>query len=29
MKSSSDQLKHKLFGIEQYNDIIVNFRTQI
>ena len=25
----SDQLKHKLFGIEQYNDIIVNFRTQI
>ena len=29
MKPSSDQLKHKLFGIEQYNDIIVNFRTQI
>jgi hypothetical protein len=29
MKSTAEQLKSKLFGIDQYNDIIVNFKTQI
>jgi hypothetical protein len=29
MKTSAEQLKLKLFGIDQYNDIIVNFKTQI
>jgi len=29
VKQSSDQLKHKLFNIDQFNNIIVNFKSQI
>jgi hypothetical protein len=29
MKSNADQLKSKLFAIDQYNDIIVTFKTLI
>lgn len=29
MRSNSDQLKQRLFTIDQYNDIIINFKNQI
>lgn len=29
MRTSAEQLKLKLFGIEQYTDIISNFKNQI
>lgn len=29
MKTNADQLKSKLFAIDQYNDIIVGFKKQI
>ncbi len=29
MRANADQLKLKLFSIDEYNDIIANFKTQI
>lgn len=29
MRSNSDQLKYRLFNIDQYNNIIVNFKSQL